>query len=179
MLFGLFVVFFLTGLVSFGGGYAMIPFIREEVLYHRYWMDAAELADIVALAGMSPGPFAANISVAVGLRQAGLAGAVAAVMAVIPPSLLVILAAGRLLVRHREHPLARSAFYGLKPAIAGLIAWAAFAFARHAGMTEGAGWFALSQFLIFAGSLWALTRLHKHPFTVLILSGLVGAALYG
>jgi len=179
MILGLFVVFFLAGLVSFGGGYAMIPFIQEEVLFRRHWMDAAQLTDIIAVAGMSPGPIAANIAAAVGYQKAGPAGAVVAVTAVVLPSFLIILAAGKLLVRHREHPLTKSAFYGLRPVITGMIAWAAFTFAQYAGMTDGAAWLALSQFLIFAGSLWALTYLHKHPFTVLILSGLVGAALYG
>ncbi|MFC4598459.1 chromate transporter [Cohnella hongkongensis] len=179
MLIDLFLTFFMVGLVSFGGGYAMIPLIREEVIHRHQWMDPAQLADIVAVAGMSPGPIATNIAVAVGYHQAGPIGAVVASLAMILPSLALILAAGKLLMRYRDNRLVKSSFFGLRPVVAGMIVYAAIVFAQNSGMTTTFDWRTWSQILIFAGSLFALVYLHKHPFTVVLLSGLVGIAVYG
>ncbi|BBI36708.1 chromate transporter [Cohnella abietis] len=175
----LFLTFFLVGLVSFGGGYAMIPMIQEEVVNRHQWMNASQLADIVAVAGMSPGPIATNIAVAVGYREAGLLGASIASLAIVLPSLLLILAVGKLFLRLQENWLVKSSFYGLRPIIAGMIVYAAITFAQQAGMIAQLSWFTWSQILIFIGSLFALIYFRKHPFSVIILSGLVGIALYG
>ena len=179
MLIDLFLTFFMVGLVSFGGGYAMIPLIQEEVLNRHQWMDAVQLADIVAVAGMSPGPIATNIAVAVGYHQAGPIGAVVASTAMILPSLALILAAGKLIMRYRDNQLVKSSFFGLRPTVAGMIVYAAIVFAHNSGITMDFGWQTWSQIAIFSGSLFALIYLHKHPFSVVLLSGLVGIAVYG
>lgn len=179
MLIHLFITFFIIGFVSFGGGYAMIPLIQEEVLNQRRWMEAGQLADIVAVAGMSPGPIATNIAVLVGFRTAGWAGAVIASLAIMLPALLMILAAGKLLFRVQDNKLVRSSFYGLRPVVAGMILYAAYVFAAHSGMFAKLSWFTWSQIAVFAGSLAALLIMRKHPFSVILLSGLVGIALYG
>ncbi|XID90695.1 chromate transporter [Paenibacillaceae bacterium WGS1546] len=179
MLFDLFLTFFMVGLVSFGGGYAMIPLIQQEVLNRHHWMDAAQLSDIVAVAGMSPGPIATNIAIAVGYHQAGTIGAAVASLAMLLPSLALILAAGKLLIRYRNNDLVKSSFFGLRPVVAGMIVYAAIVFAQHSGMTFAFDGLAWSQLLIFAGSLFALVYLHKHPISVLLVSGLVGIAVYG
>ncbi|MFB9276517.1 chromate transporter [Cohnella cellulosilytica] len=179
MLIDLFLTFLMVGLVSFGGGYAMIPLIQEEVLNRHHWMDAAQLTDIVAVAGMSPGPIATNIAVAVGYHQAGATGAVVASVAMILPSLALILAAGKLIMRYRDNRLVKSSFFGLRPTVAGMIVYAAILFAQNSGMSLAFDWRTWSQLAIFAGSLFALIYLHKHPFTVVLLSGLVGIAVYG
>ncbi|CAI6083757.1 chromate transporter [Cohnella sp. JJ-181] len=180
MLMSLFAMFFLVGLVSFGGGYAMIPLIQEEVLNRRGWMEPGQLADIVAVAGMSPGPIATNIAVAVGYREAGWLGAASAAAAVVLPSFVLILAAGKLFFRYRDNRWLTASFYGLRAVVVGMIVYAAVSFAQHAGMvTVAPDWRTGCQLAIFAGSLFALVYLHKHPFVVIILSGLVGIALYG
>lgn len=180
MLISLFAMFFLVGLVSFGGGYAMIPLIQEEVLNRHGWMQAGQLADIVAVAGMSPGSIATNIAVAVGYREAGWPGAAMAAFAVVLPSFVLILAAGKLFFRYRDNRWMAASFYGLRAVVVGMIAFAAVSFARHAGLLTGTpDWRTWCQLAIFAGSLFALIYLHKHPFVVIILSGLVGIALYG
>ncbi|MBB6675182.1 chromate transporter [Cohnella nanjingensis] len=178
MLINLFATFFLAGLVSFGGGYAMIPLLQREVVVRHLWMSADRFSDIVAVAGMSPGPIATNIAVAVGYQEKGLTGSAVAALAIVLPSLVLILAAGRMFSRLQRHRMAKAAFYGLRPAVFGLIVFAAVSFAGQAGLLDGFSAFAESQMLIFAGSLCALIFLHKHPFSVLILSGLVGIALY-
>lgn len=179
MLIDLFAVFLLVGLVSFGGGYAMIPLIRTEALDSYHWLTAGQLTDIVAVGGMSPGPIATNIAVAIGYHQQGWAGAVAAAVAVVLPSFVLILAAGKLFFRYRANRWVAAAFYGLRAVVVGLIVYAAVTFARQAGMLGAPDWRTWCQLGIFAGSLFALVYLHKHPFVVILLSGLVGIAVYG
>ncbi|MCC3372135.1 chromate transporter [Cohnella sp. REN36] len=178
MLFSLFVTFFLAGLVSFGGGYAMIPLLHREAVVRHLWMGADRFSDLVAVAGMSPGPIATNLAVAVGYHTKGLAGSAVAALAIVLPSFVLIVAAGRMFSRLRHQRMSKAAFYGLRPAVFGLIVFAAVSFAGQAGLFDGFTAFANSQLLIFAGSLCALIFLHKHPFSVLILSGLVGIAVY-
>lgn len=178
MLIDIFVTFFMIGLVSFGGGYAMIPLIQEEVLNRQQWMNAGQLADHIGVAGMAPGPIATNIAVATGLQAAGFWGAVIASIAITLPSLIIILIIGKALTRLQDNRLIKSAFYGLRPIVAGLILYAAYLFAQHAGMFAELSWFVWSQILIFAGSLCAMLFLRKHPLSIILLSGLIGIALY-
>ena len=175
----LFITFFIIGLVSFGGGYAMIPLIQEEVVNHHQWMDTTQLADIVAVAGMSPGSIATNIAVAVGFREAGLLGATVASVAIFLPSFIIILIIGKAFERFQDNKLVKSSFYGLRPIVTGMILYAAILFAQHSGMIAKLSWYTWSQIIIFAGSIVALLVLRKHPLTVILLSGLVGIAIYG
>ncbi|MBH5320223.1 chromate transporter [Paenibacillus sp. GSMTC-2017] len=181
MLIELFLTFLMVGFVSFGGGYAMIPLIQEEVLNRHQWMSAEQLSDIVAVAGMSPGPIATNMAVAIGFQVAGPIGAITASIAMILPSFAIIVLVGHFFFRFRDNELVKSSFFGLRPAIAGMITYAAIVFAQNSGMTSSItfSWFTWSQILIFVGSLIALVFLRKHPFSVIVISGLVGIALYG
>ncbi|MGN7456157.1 chromate transporter [Paenibacillus pasadenensis] len=174
----LFIAFFLAGLFSFGGGYAMVPLLQHEIVYRHGWMTAREFADQVGLAGIAPGPMAANIAVLTGHRVAGYAGAIVAMLGIVLPSLLLILLLGTLFFRYRDNRWVQASLYGLRPAVAGLIAYAAVSFAKSGGMLETISWFAASQLLLFAGALIALLVYRKHPVSVMIVSGLVGVALY-
>lgn len=178
MLIDLMTTFFLVGLASFGGGYAMIPLVQEEVLNRHHWMSAGQLADLIAVAGMSPGPIATNIAVAVGFREAGLPGATLASIAVVFPSFVLVLLVGKWYLRSRDHVIVKSSFYGLRSIVVGMICYAAISFAQQAGLFAKLSWFTWSQILIFGGSLCSLMFLRKHPVTVLMISGLVGIALY-
>ncbi|MBD2867226.1 chromate transporter [Paenibacillus arenilitoris] len=179
MLFELFVTFLMIGLVSFGGGYAMIPVIQEQVVERHGWMEAQQFSDVIAVAGMSPGPIATNIAIFIGYEQHGLIGALVAMFGTILPSLVLILGLGMLFYKISEHPLVKSSFYGLRSVVTGLIFYTAIMFAGNNGMLSSFSWFTWSQILIFAGSLVAFLVFRKHPVTVIAISGLVGIALYG
>ncbi len=86
----LFAVFFVVGLVSFGGGYAMIPVIEREVTSH-HWLTTQQLTDVIALAGMAPGPIATNSAIIIGYRTSGWLGACAAAAGIVLPSLLILI----------------------------------------------------------------------------------------
>lgn len=121
LLFDLFYTFFKIGLFTFGGGYAMLPLIQDEVVRHG-WLSIAELVDFVAVSESTPGPFAINISTYVGVETAGVLGALAATMGVVLPSFFVILAVARFYVRFKSSRAVSGVMYGLRAAVVGLLA---------------------------------------------------------
>lgn len=178
MLMDLFLTFFVIGFVSFGGGYAMIPLIQEEVVARHQWMNAEQFADVIAVAGMSPGPIATNSAIFIGYQKEGVVGALVASVGMLLPSLILILAVGIVFAKVQQSKLVKSSFYGLRCVITGLIVYAAILFATGSGITTSFSWFALSQILIFLCSLIALIFYRKHPVVIILISGLVGIAIY-
>lgn len=178
MLWQLFITFFFIGLVSFGGGYAMIPLIQEEVVYQHVWMTPQQFTDTIAVAAMAPGPIATNSAIFVGYDQQGLLGAAVAAFGMTLPSLLLIIVIGALFYKLQKHPWFRSAFYGLRAIITALIIYAAIAFAMSNQMITSFSWQTLSLVMIYGASLLALIRFKIHPVYVILGSGLVGVAFY-
>ncbi|MCD8209690.1 MAG: chromate transporter [Coprobacillus sp.] len=123
----LFYVFFLIGLFTFGGGYAMIPMIQEETI-GRGWLTQGELTDFIAISEVTPGPFAVNISTFVGSQTAGIWGAVCATLGVILPSFIIILIIAFVLAKVMKNRLVRAGLDGIKPIVVGLILSTAFFF---------------------------------------------------
>lgn len=179
MLWDLFLTFFIIGFVSFGGGYAMIPLIQQEVVVKHGWMSVTEFTDVIAVAGMSPGPIATNSAIFIGYNQMGIAGAIVSAFGVTLPSLIIILAIGAIFYKLQQTMGFKSAFYGLRSIITGLIIYAALVFAINNGLIGSLSWHTISLLLIFVLSLFALIRYRLHPVYVILLSGLVGIAIYG
>lgn len=124
----LFIVFFKIGMVSFGGGMAMLPLIDREATKHG-WITPEQFLDIVAVGGMAPGPVATNTAILIGYEAAGAPGSLAATLGMMLPSLLIILLVSLFFFRVKESQLVQSAFYALRPVITGLIIYAAITFA--------------------------------------------------
>jgi len=120
LLLELFWIFFKIGLFTFGGGYAMIPLFRSE-LVPRGFITEEGLIDFIAVSESTPGPFAVNIATFVGTENAGILGALFATVGVVLPSFLILLLIARFSARILESRWFRAAFVGLKPAIAGLV----------------------------------------------------------
>lgn len=116
----LFWTFFKIGLFTFGGGYAMLPFIKEEVVANN-WMSTEAIIDFIAVSESTPGPFAVNISTYVGSEVGGLLGSICATLGVALPSLIVILIVARCYDRFRNSEIVKGCMTGLKPAVVGLI----------------------------------------------------------
>nr|WP_279665125.1 chromate transporter [Ectobacillus ponti] len=178
----MFFSFFRIGLLSFGGGYAMIPVVQHEVLTNG-WMSKAQFAEAVALAGMAPGPIATNIAIYVGYRTAGWVGGLTAMLGMILPSLLIIWLIGTVFYKVYQKDWVKAAFYGLKPAVAALIFFAAIRLAManpmFTGVTrQGVSVDTLLTYLMFGLAFLAIARFKLHPLSVILLSGLVGIAVY-
>ena len=115
----LFLSFLMIGFTSFGG-MSMIPLINDQMLSHG-WMTAQEVADIEAIAEMTPGPLGLNCATFAGARTAGIAGALSATLGVITPSLTLTMLAAMFLEKFRESRLMNDALYGIRPVCIGMI----------------------------------------------------------
>lgn len=117
----LFLVFLKIGAFTFGGGYAMIPVIKENIIEKRKWMDEDEMIDMVAIAESTPGPIAINIATYVGFKVGKYLGAVLSTLAVSLPSLLVIYVISLFFDQFLANQYVAYAFVGVKAAVALLI----------------------------------------------------------
>nr|WP_269435807.1 chromate transporter [Gracilibacillus suaedae] len=173
----LFWTFLMIGFVSFGGGYAMIPVIEMEVSQHG-WMTTQEFTDVIAVAGMSPGPIATNSAIFVGYQTAGLSGAIVSAFGMVIPSLMIILIIATFFFKFNELPIVKSAFYGLRPIITGLIIYAAIRFAITNNVIGDFSFQTFSLLMICVLSFFALMKLRMHPIYVIALAGFFGVVLY-
>lgn len=117
----LFVTFLKIGAFTFGGGYAMIPLIREEVVTRKKWITAEDVLDVVAIAESTPGPIAINSATFVGYKTAGFWGSFAATIGVSLPSFLIIYAISFILRQFENFAAVRYAFTGIRAAVLALI----------------------------------------------------------
>lgn len=116
----LFLEFFKMGALTFGGGYAMIPFIEETVLRHG-WMTTTELVDFIAISESTPGAFAVNISTYIGSEVGGLLGAIVATFGLVLPPFIIILLIAKIYEKIKENTIVQGAMLGLKATVVGLI----------------------------------------------------------
>jgi chromate transporter len=176
----LFASFFKIGLFSFGGGYAMISLIADEIFKYQ-WLSQSEFVRIIGIAGMTPGPIAINSATFVGYKMAGFAGAFFATLGVSMPSFFLVLALAGTLFRHADHPLLIQILKGMKSVVAGLI----FAAAVTVGKST------LAEFNVNGGlhlnwptiaiAVIVLTlslRTKVHPILLIVFSGILGFAAH-
>ena len=116
----LFLVYMKIGLFTFGGGYAMIALIEDEIVSKRGWITKEELADIVVIAESTPGPIAINCSTYVGYKIGGFFGSAVATTAVVIPSFAIIFTISLFIEQFLTYDLVKYAFYGINCAV-GLI----------------------------------------------------------
>ena len=189
MLLDLFAVFFRIGLFTFGGGYAMLPLIRQETL-SRGWLDARTLIRFIGICESTPGPIAVNMATFVGSAQAGLAGAACATLGVVLPALLVMLLIAAALRGFRENALVRAAMTGIRPVVAGMILatglWTALRcmllLEGEVGWTVSVDWRQIAIALaLCGGTLFWRRRLKRafSPILLILFSAVCGIALYG
>ena len=114
--FQLFYTFFLIGLMTFGGGYAMIPMIQDTVVGNG-WMTLTELTDFIAISEATPGPFAINIATFVGNKVGGVLGSVCTTLVVVLPSFIIILLVAFVLSKFINNKYVKGALNGVRPVI--------------------------------------------------------------
>ena len=116
----LFLTFLKIGAFTFGGGYAMLPLIQQEVIKNG-WLTEEQILNFIAVSESTPGPFAINISTYIGTEKGGFFGALAATLGVTLPSFVIILIVARVFTAFRKNRFVSGAMSGLKPAVIGLI----------------------------------------------------------
>ncbi|MDO5707648.1 MAG: chromate transporter [Andreesenia angusta] len=117
----LFISFFKIGMFSFGGGFAMIPFIQKEVIYANHWVNYNEFLDMIAISQITPGPIAINSATFIGTRVAGPIGGAICTIAVILPSFIVVLSMIMILKKLGKTKLVDTIYSGLRPVVMALI----------------------------------------------------------
>lgn len=132
----LFWTYFKIGLFTIGGGYAMLPMIRAEVVGSYGWITEQGLIDFIAIAESTPGPFAVNLATFVGFETAstayngsvfmGILGSAAATFAVVLPSLVIIIIVSIIFEKFIKSKVVKGFFSGVKPVVVGLVASSAF-----------------------------------------------------
>ena len=174
----LFLTFLKIGLFTFGGGYAMLPMIQEDVAAHN-WLSSTELIDFIAVSESTPGPFAINIATFIGIRTGGLLGAFCATLGVAVPSFVIILLVARVYKKFKNSTLVKGAMDGLKPAVVGLIAAAFLSLSQSVFIPIGFSTtiftdiaFYVSLFIFAAAVVLAFKKIN--PIIIIGLSALIG-----
>lgn len=120
-LLNLFWIFFKLGLLTFGGGYAMIPQIKEIVVEKKKWLNEDEMLELIAIAESTPGPIAINTATYIGYKRKGILGSVLATVGVVLPSLIIIYLIFLILEQYMQNRYVQFAFTGIKVGVAFLI----------------------------------------------------------
>ena len=121
----LFLVFLKIGAVSFGGGYAMIPFFETEIVSHN-WVSLADYVKVIAISQIVPGPFGVDSSSYIGFKVAGILGAVIATIALCIPSFTASVIITKYYAQFRTNRYVDALLMGVRPAVLGLLISAAY-----------------------------------------------------
>ena len=167
----LMLVFAKVAVLTFGGGYAMVPLFENELVRNHAFLTADEFANLVGLAQVTPGPIGFNSATYVGMAQGGLAGALAASLGVVIPSIVISLLVAVFLRRAADAQWMKLLMKGVRPCVVGIIGAAVVFFARTALCWQGAVIFAAVVLL-----RWKLPKLN--PLWSLALSALLGCVLF-
>ena len=164
----LFISIFKIGAFTFGGGYAMIPLIEEEVVKNKGWLSKEEFVDILVVAQSLPGALAVNTSVFLGYKISGILGALTALMAVILPSFFIILIIAIFFMQFRDNYYVNAAFKGITAAVPMLVLVGAISLSK--GLSKN-----IRTILTITIALIALIFFNIHPVLVVVISGIYGA----
>ncbi len=185
----LFLVFSKIGIFNFGGGYAMLSLIHNEVVVKNSWLTNSEFADIVAISQSTPGPIGINSATYVGYtavmnegypQWAAVLGAVLASLSVIWLPFILMLTISRFLLKHGKSKPVNDVFSVLRPAIVGLIAAAALLLMSKENFSSPQeSWFQFIVSILLFCFAFVGTRLYKiHPILMILLCGIAGLIIY-
>ena len=179
--FELFITFFIIGMFTIGGGYAMLSLIQNEVVTVHGWIDDVTFTDIVAISQMTPGPIGINSATYIGyevLAGTGasdimcILGSFTATFAVVLPSFIIVLSICKVYDRFKDHYMFKGVMTGLRPATLGLIGTAALSLATPENFID---W---KSFVICIAAFAALFLKKIGPFAAIGLGALAGLILY-
>ncbi|WP_300188624.1 chromate transporter [uncultured Alistipes sp.] len=182
----LFISYLKIGFFGFGGGYAMLSLIQNEVVVQHAWLTNAEFADIVAISQITPGPIAINsatyVGYSVGIEAGspwfGLLGAFIATFAVCLPSLTLMLLLTRFFLKLHNNPLVEGAMKGMRPVVIGMIASAALLLiAPHSSEPGDQNFIDAWSWVLFGGVFIGSLR-KVNPILLIILSAVAGILIY-
>lgn len=182
-IFTLFVVFFQIGLFSIGGGYAIIPLIQEQVVNAYHWLTVQEYTDIITISQMTPGPLVVNTASFVGMRLAGVIGAIVATIGSILSGTIISIALYKFFKKYKNIDSIANVLKGLTASSVGLIASASTTIILLA--VVGTSSLNIENFnlnvvavILFVSSLFLLRKYKLNPMLIMVLTGIIGLFVY-
>ncbi len=166
----LFFAFAKVGVMTFGGGYAMLPVLQREIVESRHWATDEELTDYFAIGQCTPGVIAVNTATFIGRKKYGVAGGVAATLGVVFPSVVIISLLAGVITRISELAWVKNALAGVRVCVCVLIANAVWKLGKKSVIDP---WTTAIFLLVAVGAL--LTSLS--PVVFVLLAGIAGVAL--
>ena len=169
----LFYTFFIIGIFTFGGGYAMLSLIQNEVVVNHTWVTAQEFTDMIAISQMTPGPIGINSATYVGYAVTGnIFGSLVATTAVMLPSFIIILFICKLYEKFRKSNIFELILKTLRPIVVGMIAAAAVILITKDNFIDYTSW------ILFIGAFVASQWLKINPILIIIMAGVIGFFIY-
>lgn len=180
----LFFEFFRIGLFALGGGLATIPFL-EELITKYGWITYQDLLDLIAIAESTPGPIGVNAATYVGYSVAGLTGSITTVLGLVTPSVIIIVLIAHFFTKFKEQQVVQSAFYGIRPVVAGLIGAAGFQVAKIAlfnielyrNTNALFDLINIKAAIVCLITFFIISKWEKHPIIYIALGALAGVIL--
>ena len=177
----LFANFFFIGLLTIGGGYAMIPLIRHQVVSVNHWISDGTLTDIIAISQMTPGPVGINSATYIGysvIREAGgnqflaILGSFTSTAAVMLPSIIIMLVIVKMYFKLKDNMTFKNTMSGIKPVVVGLIGAAAVILMTKDNFPDWKSW------IIFVSAFVGLMWIKLNPLLIIATAGVIGLVLY-
>jgi chromate transporter len=177
----LFLAFLQIGAFSFGGGYAAMPLIQEQVVGKYGWLSLSDFTDLVTISQMTPGPIAVNAATFVGENIAGIPGAIVATFGCILPSCIFVTILAHFYLKYRKMAMLQGILGSLRPAVVAMIFSAGLLILIPALFESGAVSFIAENFNIrmaiwFAIALFLLMKMKWDPILVMVLTGVMELA---
>ena len=166
----LFITFAKIGVVTFGGGYAMLPIIQREVVDKKGWITEEELIDYYAIGQCTPGVIAVNVATFVGNKKKGIIGGIAATLGVVFPSLVIISIIACLLSNFADYTIVKNAFVGIRASVCVLVVNVVLNLWKKTVLNK-------SSFIIFVLVLLGGLFTKLSPIVFVVFSALVGIIL--
>ena len=163
----LFGLFFKVGIMTFGGGYAMLPMLERELVNKRQYVTMEEIMDYFAVGQCTPGIIAVNTATFIGFKRRGILGGIFATLGVVTPSVIIITALASLLQLIAGNEIAQSAFAGISVAVCALVIQAILKLIKSGVKDALTFGIALASFL-------AMFLLNASPILVILVSAVIG-----
>ncbi|WP_270640319.1 chromate transporter [Longibaculum muris] len=178
----LFISFLQIGLFSFGGGYAAMPLIQNQVVNFHHWLSLSEFTDLITISQMTPGPIAINSATFVGEKIAGVPGAIVATLGCIMPSIIIVTIIAYFYMKYRDLDSLQSVLKTLRPAVVAMIASAGVsilvtAFFGESGLIVMKN-LKIQMVVIFVICMVLLMKFKMSPVFVMILAGILNVMQY-
>lgn len=169
--------FFKTGLFAIGGGLATIPFLYD-IAEKCKWFTKDFIGTIVAIAESTPGPIGINAATYAGYTTAGLLGGIIATLGIVTPSIVIIILISKILDKFKDNKYVQTAFYGIRPAVMGMIGAVALEMIQLALFTKNGsgilGSLGIKELVLFVALFAVSQKIKVHPILWIIIAGVIG-----